>query len=119
MPVLDPFGAPLLNTTILILSGLTITIVHHAIVGGLRAECTRGFIFTLLLAAVFTVVQFREYAQAPFNISDGIYGSTFFLSTGLHGLHVIVGTIFILVCFLRFLAHHFTRIHHVGFEGAA
>jgi cytochrome c oxidase subunit 3 len=78
-----------------------------------------GFIYTLLLAFLFTLLQLYEYIEAPFNISDGIYGSTFFMATGFHGFHVIIGTTFIAVCFFRFLRSHFTKQHHFGFEAAA
>lgn len=117
-PVLNPYGIPLLNTAILIVSGFTITIAHHALVANLRDECAKGFAYTLILAFFFLFFQFKEYVSAPFDISDGIYGSVFFFSTGFHGLHVLVGTIFIFVCFLRYINYHFTPWHHVGFEGA-
>ena len=107
-PVLNPYGIPLLNTVILILSGCTITIAHHALVNVSREETIKGFIYTLALALAFTSFQFKEYVDAPFDISDGIYGSVFFFSTGFHGIHVIIGTIFISVCFFRYVDHHFT-----------
>ena len=118
-PVLNPYGIPLVNTGILILSGITLTLAHHALVAGRREECIKAFFYTLFLALAFTVLQLKEYIAAPFDISDGIYGSTFFFSTGFHGIHVIIGTVFIFVCFLRFIFHHFTPWHHVGFEGAS
>lgn len=117
-PVLNPYGIPLLNTAILIVSGFTITIAHHALVANLRDECAKGFVYTLVLAFFFMFFQFKEYVAAPFDISDGIYGSIFFFSTGFHGIHVLVGSIFIFVCFLRYINYHFTPWHHVGFEGA-
>lgn len=117
-PVLNPYGIPLLNTAILIVSGFTITIAHHALVANLQDECIKGFVYTLTLAFFFMFFQFKEYVSAPFDISDGIYGSIFFFSTGFHGIHVLVGTIFIFVCFLRYINYHFTPWHHVGFEGA-
>jgi len=73
---------------------------------------------TLFYAIVFTCFQFREYRDASFAISDGIFGSLFFMITGLHGTHVIIGTIFIFVCFIRFIKSHFTLEHHLGFEFA-
>ena len=118
-PVLNPYGIPLVNTGILILSGITLTLAHHALVARKREECAKAFFYTLFLALAFTLLQLKEYISAPFDISDGIYGSTFFFSTGFHGIHVIIGTIFIFVCFLRFIHHHFTSWHHVGFEAAA
>ena len=117
--MLNPYGIPLLNTAILILSGITLTLAHHALVARKREECLKAFFYTLFLALSFTLFQLKEYIAAPFDISDGIYGSTFFFSTGFHGIHVIIGTIFIFVCFLRFIHHHFTPWHHVGFEAAA
>lgn len=113
----DPWGIPLLNTFILLLSGVTITYTHHALVLGQARLVVDGFLLTIFLAFSFTCFQIFEYLNAPFNISDGIYGSTFFMATGFHGLHVLIGTIFIVVCFGRYT--HFTRVHHVGFEAAA
>jgi heme/copper-type cytochrome/quinol oxidase subunit 3 len=68
---------------------------------------------------MFTILQLFEYIDAPFNINDGIYGSTFFMATGFHGFHVLVGTIFLAVCLYRGIKYHFTDKHHVGFEAAA
>lgn len=115
--VFDPWGVPLLNTFILLLSGVTITYAHHAIIAGSKLYAKDGLVFTIGLALLFTAFQVYEYIEAPFNISDGIYGSTFFMSTGFHGFHVIIGTTFIIVCFLRL--HHFSTEHHIGFECAA
>jgi len=115
----NPWGIPLLNTCILLLSGVTITYVHHALIQGNFVGAKEGFIYTISLAMLFTALQAYEYIEAPFSISDGIYGSTFFMATGFHGLHVIIGTIFISVCFVRFLLSHFTKQHHFGFEAAA
>jgi len=78
-----------------------------------------AFCVTIFLAIVFTTLQFSEYLIAPFNISDSVYGSAFYSLTGLHGLHVIIGTIFISVSFARFLLGHFTSSHHIGFELAS
>jgi heme/copper-type cytochrome/quinol oxidase subunit 3 len=75
--------------------------------------------YTILLAAFFTLLQYYEYSVALFNISDSVYGSVFYMTTGLHGSHVIIGTLFLLVCLYRLVNHHFTRTHHVGFECAA
>jgi cytochrome c oxidase subunit 3 len=115
----NPWGIPLLNTCILLLSGVTITYVHHSLVNGNFTATQEGFLWTIILAFLFTLLQIYEYLEAPFSISDGIYGSTFYMATGFHGLHVIIGTIFIAICFIRFIFHHFTRQHHVGFEAAA
>jgi cytochrome c oxidase subunit 3 len=115
----NPWSIPLLNTYILLLSGVTITSAHHFLIRGNASYVKEGFLLTLLLALLFTLLQVYEYIEAPFNISDGIYGSTFFMATGFHGFHVIIGTTFIAVCFFRFLRSHFTKQHHFGFEAAA
>lgn len=115
----NPWELPLLNTFILLLSGLTITVCHHSLLSAQAEQCRDFFLLTILLAVVFTFVQLYEYRSSAFSISDGIYGSTFFMSTGFHGLHVLIGTIFITVCFLRMLNGHFTTQHHVGFECSA
>jgi len=112
-----PWGIPLLNTAILLTSGFTITYAHHAILLGWKREAYQGLLLTILLAVVFTAVQAYEYLNAPFSINDGIYGSTFYMATGFHGLHVMIGTTFIYVCLRRL--HQFTTTHHVGFEASA
>nr|NP_943692.1 cytochrome c oxidase subunit 3 [Chara vulgaris]AAP92175.1 cytochrome c oxidase subunit 3 [Chara vulgaris]WAK98793.1 cytochrome c oxidase subunit 3 [Chara vulgaris] len=117
--VLDPWGIPFLNTLILLSSGAAVTWAHHAILAGLKQQALYGILATILLALVFTAFQGMEYVEAPFTISDGIYGSTFFLATGFHGFHVIVGTIFLIICCVRQYMGHFTRRHHFGFEAAA
>ena len=114
--VLNPWAIPLLNTSILLLSGLSITWVHFAIIAGNYNNAVNGFIITLVLAVAFTGLQIGEYFYAPFNFTDSVYGSAFFALTGLHGLHVIVGTIFITICFIRLLKLHFTNKHHLGFD---
>jgi len=116
---LNPWGVPLLNTTILLLSGVSITWVHFSIIYRNYIYVIQGFCITLILAILFTLFQLGEYFSAPFNISDSIYGTTFYSLTGLHGLHVIIGTIFISVCFIRFFLVHFTSKHHIGFEFAS
>jgi len=116
---LNPFGVPMLNTAILLLSGFSITWVHFALISGNAVEANYGFIFTLFLAVLFTALQVGEYLTAPFNISDSVYGSVFYSLTGLHGLHVIIGSIFIAVCYFRFLNNEFTVKHHLGFEFAS
>ena len=116
---LNAFEVPLLNTVILLLSGATVTWAHHAIVAGNRKEAILGLLFTVMLGVIFTFLQLFEYIDAPFNISDGIYGTTFYLATGFHGFHVLIGTIFLAVCLIRLINHHFTKEHHFGFEAAA
>jgi len=109
---------PLLNTFILLCSGATVTFAHHAITSGLKTSAVFGMILTVVLAFIFTCLQGFEYVSATFSISDSIYGSTFFMATGFHGLHVFIGTIFLFVCLIRLLWNHFTIQHHFGFEAA-
>jgi len=119
LQTVDAFGVPLLNTVILLTSGATLTWAHHAIVEGDRKGGITGLATTIGLAVVFTGLQVMEYIEAPFTLSDGIYGSTFYLATGFHGFHVFVGTVFLTVCLFRHLNYHFTKEHHLGFEFAA
>jgi len=120
LETLSPWGIPLLNTVLLLTSGATVTWAHHAIVAGSKQNAQLGlFFFTIILAIVFTGFQVFEYLNAPFTISDGVYGSTFFLATGFHGFHVFIGTCFLIVCLIRLSVNHFTREHHFGFEAAA
>lgn len=116
---LDPWQIPLLNTCLLLSSGASVTWAHHAIVGGSKFQASIALIITVILAVIFTGLQGFEYATAPFTISDGVYGSCFYLATGFHGFHVIIGTLFLMVCFFRLYLNHFTREHHFGFEAAA
>nr|YP_097277.1 cytochrome c oxidase subunit III [Bolitoglossa n. sp. RLM-2004]AAU20727.1 cytochrome c oxidase subunit III [Bolitoglossa n. sp. RLM-2004] len=116
---LDPFEVPLLNTAVLLASGVTVTWTHHSIMEGNYKEATQSLLLTVLLGFYFTLLQVMEYYEAPFAISDGVYGSTFFVATGFHGLHVIIGSLFLLVCLLRQINFHFTSNHHFGFEAAA
>ena len=115
----NPFDIPLLNTLILLCSGVTITFSHHAITAGLKMSAVWSLILTILLAIVFTLFQAFEYVSASFTITDGIYGSTFFMATGFHGFHVFIGTCFLTVCLFRLSLNHFTTSHHFGFEAAA
>lgn len=117
--VLNPWEIPFLNTLILLSSGAAVTWAHHAILAGYRQQAIAALFLTVFLAIIFTAFQAYEYLEAPFTIADGIYGSTFYLSTGFHGFHVIIGTIFLIVCLLRFICYHFTKGHHFGFEAAA
>lgn len=92
---------------------------HHSIVTGDRGEAIKGLGLTVLLGSIFTGLQAFEYIEAPFCIADSVYGSTFFVATGFHGFHVIIGTIFLLICLIRLSKSHFTRSHHFGFEAAS
>lgn len=115
----DPFHLPYFNTLLLLLSGTTVTWAHHALLEGNRKEVLQGLGITVLLGMIFTCVQAIEYSHAAFALKDGIYPSTFFLATGFHGLHVIIGTIFLAVCWFRAYRNEFTPQHHIGFEAAA
>ncbi len=117
--VLDPLHLPLYNTIILLLSGTTVTWAHHALLHKDRNGLVWGLALTVVLGVLFSIVQAYEYAHAPFNFKDSIYGATFFMATGFHGFHVFVGTIFLLVCLLRAMKGHFTPQQHFGFEAAA
>ena len=116
---LNPFSVPLLNTALLLSSGATVTWAHHSIVSGQRKEALQGLFLTVILGILFTSVQVLEYFEAPFCIADSVYGTTFFVATGFHGFHVIVGTIFLSICLIRLNYSHFTRSHHFGFEAAS
>ncbi|MGL4489693.1 MAG: cytochrome c oxidase subunit 3 [Rhizobiaceae bacterium] len=117
--VLDPLHLPLYNTVILLLSGTTVTWAHHALLHGDRKGLINGLILTVVLGVIFSFVQAYEYGHAPFAFKDSIYGATFFMATGFHGFHVLVGTIFLAVCLFRALSGHFTEKQHFGFEAAA
>nr|WGL40193.1 cytochrome c oxidase subunit III [Aporia hippia] len=115
----NPFQIPLLNTIILITSGLTVTWAHHSLMNNNFSQTSQSLLLTIILGFYFSMLQAYEYYEAPFSISDSIYGSTFFMATGFHGLHVIIGTIFLLTCFIRLINNHFSKTHHFGFEAAA
>ena len=113
---MQPWAIPLLNTLLLVGSGSYITLGHHSFIGRERKFAIFGFIVTLILASIFTGFQAFEYDQSAFNISDSVYSSAFFCSTGLHGLHVIVGTLMLFVAFLKLLSYQTTNTHHAGTE---
>jgi cytochrome c oxidase subunit 3 len=96
---INPFELPLLNTVILLSSGFTVTYAHHSIIEGNRAGALYGLVYTIFLAIIFTGLQGIEYSVSSFTISDGAFGSCFYFGTGFHGIHVIIGTIFILTGF--------------------
>nr|ART64878.1 cytochrome c oxidase subunit III [Neritina violacea] len=116
---LNPFEVPLLNTAVLLASGVTVTWAHHALMEGDRINGIQGLIATVTLGVYFTFLQAGEYYEAPFTIADGAYGSAFFVATGFHGLHVLIGSSFLLVCLVRVWTQHFSPTHHFGFEAAA
>jgi cytochrome c oxidase subunit III len=115
----DPWTIPFLNTLILLTSGVTVTYAHHALLKDNRSGLITGLVLTVLLGAIFTGFQVYEYLLASFSYAGHIYGSTFFMATGFHGAHVLIGTIFLLVCLFRALKGHFTAKQHFGFEAAA
>lgn len=115
----NPLEIPLLNTIILLTSGLTVTWAHHALIENNLNQATYGLRLTVILGIYFSILQYYEYLQAPFSISDSIYGSSFFIATGFHGLHVLIGSSFLIVCLRRLLILHFSITHHFGFEAAA
>jgi len=121
---LNPWALPLINTLVLLLSGTTVTWAHHALLQGDQKGLIQGLILTIVLGAFFTFLQGVEYYEAlhydMFKFGGGgIYGASFFMATGFHGLHVLIGTIFLIVCLFRALAGHFTKDRHFGFEAAA
>jgi cytochrome c oxidase subunit 3 len=115
----DPWHLPLANTLILLLSGTTVTWAHHALQHDDRKSAKTGLLLTVLLGMLFTTFQAMEYASAGFSFSGNLYGATFFMATGFHGAHVIIGTIFLAICLFRLMAGGFTPKHHFGFEAAA
>jgi cytochrome c oxidase subunit 3 len=116
---LNPWEVPLLNTIILLTSGVTVTWAHHSIIRGQRRQRIQGLLLTVILGLFFTRLQYLEYVEAAFTIADSVYGSVFYMATGFHGLHVIIGTTLLIVSLIRVINYHFTREHHFGFEAAA
>jgi len=117
--VFNPFQVPLLNTVVLVSSGVRVTWAHHAIIEGKFYQFKLSIMITIFLGVYFTFLQGLEYYEARFSFADRVYGSTFFIATGFHGLHVIIGTLFLFVCLLRHLKFEFRPSHHFGFEAAA
>nr|UGS80274.1 cytochrome c oxidase subunit III [Notolachesilla sp. GRA1sp1LA] len=115
----NPMQIPLLNTIILLSSGVSITWAHHSILKNNHDQTFISLLLTITLGIYFTILQAYEYAEASFSIADSIYGSTFFVATGFHGIHVIIGTIFIIISLARQMFMHFSKTHHFGFEAAA
>jgi heme/copper-type cytochrome/quinol oxidase subunit 3 len=122
METIPAFGLPFLNTLILLTSGFTLTYVQKVIIEnkyGAKDRAINGFLATLGLALYFLAVQYYEFVHAPFSINDSVYGSIFFLITGFHGIHVIIGTIFIFVVFVRFCDNHFYVENTLALDCAA
>nr|YP_008994248.1 cytochrome c oxidase subunit III [Ophiacantha linea]AGQ49782.1 cytochrome c oxidase subunit III [Ophiacantha linea] len=115
---INPWGVPLLNTAILLSSGASLTWAHHSLRQNDNNEAINSLLITILLGIWFTALQAYEYWEASFTVADNVYGNTFFVATGFHGLHVIIGTTFLIICFLRLINAHFSTNHHVGFECA-
>jgi cytochrome c oxidase subunit 3 len=117
--VMNPFDLPLINTLILLCSGTTVSWAHHSLINGDRNGLKQGLWATIALGVLFSSIQAYEYMHAPFGFGGNTYGSAFYMATGFHGFHVIVGTIFLAVCLARAYAGHFTPRQHFGFEAAA
>nr|YP_010032944.1 cytochrome c oxidase subunit III [Protaeolidiella atra]QOW38678.1 cytochrome c oxidase subunit 3 [Protaeolidiella atra] len=116
---LSPFQVPLLNTSVLLLSGMSVTWSHHSLEANDNKSALQGLGVTVALGIYFLWLQYGEYSETPFSIADSIYGSAFFIATGFHGMHVLVGATFLTVCFLRMASLHFNGNHHLGFLSAA
>lgn len=116
---INPFSIPLLNTALLLASGAAVTYAHHAMLVDDHNAVQQALAITICLGLWFTLLQKREYIEAAFTLADSVYGSTFFVTTGFHGLHVLIGTTFLLVCLARHYVNHFSSSRHFGFEAAA
>lgn len=117
--VLDPFDVPFLMTLILLLSGCTVTWAHHAILEGDQKSTMTALWISWALGVFFLCFQVYEYTAVDYGFTDGVYASAFFMATGFHGFHVLVGTIFLFVCWRRSKLGHFSKEKHFGFEAAA
>ena len=117
--IISSSGIPLTNTFFLLSSGITVTWAHHAIISRAKKHAIIALLWTLILAILFTGLQVFEYLEAPFTMADSVYGSCFYITTGFHGFHVIIGTCFLFVSFIRILFNHLTNSHHFGFEAGA
>lgn len=116
---INPFSVPLLGTAVLLGRGVTVTWAHHRLIQGRYRGSAQALGLTVFLGLYFTTLQLGEYKEATFTIADSIYGTTFFVATGFHGLHVIIGSSFLLICLIRHLKIQFSSDHHFGFEAAA
>nr|NP_033662.1 cytochrome c oxidase subunit III [Terebratulina retusa]CAB59852.1 cytochrome oxidase subunit 3 [Terebratulina retusa] len=116
---LNPFSVPLLNTAVLLASGVSVTWAHHSLIKSNWAGMTQGLTATALLGVYFTILQATEYMEASFSIADSVYGAVFYVATGFHGAHVLIGSTFLIICLCRHLTHQFSPAHHFGFEAAA
>ena len=116
---LNPFSVPLLNTAVLLASGVSVTWAHHRLLNRYNSELTLALLVTVVLGVYFTYLQITEYLETSFNFADRVYGSSFFIATGFHGLHVLIGSSFLIVCLIRRITIQLSKIHHFGFEAAA
>lgn len=115
----NPIQVPLLNTIILLSSGISVTWAHHRLMENNYDQVLQGLFITVFLGLYFSFLQYFEYIEASFTLADSVYGRTFFMATGFHGLHVLIGSTFLLVCLLRHFNYHFSNSHHFGFEASA
>lgn len=118
IPFVNPMGVPLGNTLILVVSGFTITLSHAFLRTSYIEESIVSLFVTIILAFLFLFWQFIEYKTAQFHINDGIYGSVFYMTTGFHGFHVLIGTVWLIVCMFRLVNGHFSSNSHFGYEAA-
>lgn len=116
--LINPFKVPLLNTLLLLTSGATLTMSHLFLRLEKFTYSISALIVTIILAVFFIFIQLFEFVTSPFSINDSLYGSIFFILTGFHGFHVLIGTFFLTVCLVRMYLLHFTRSFHFGFEAA-
>lgn len=113
------YSVPLLNTVILLSSGVTVTWSHHALINNFYSSSVYSLLITVILGVYFLSIQYEEYAESAFSISDGVYGSTFFIRTGFHGIHVIVGTTMLFYTLVHIVLAKLTFNHHFIFEASA
>nr|YP_003875569.1 cytochrome c oxidase subunit III [Physemacris variolosa]ADD97027.1 cytochrome c oxidase subunit III [Physemacris variolosa] len=114
----SPIQIPLLNTLILLSSGITVTWAHYSLMNSNHSQTTQSLVITVIMGLYFTTLQAYEYWEAPFTISDNMYGSSFFITTGFHGIHVMIGTMFLVTCLTRHINKQLSTNHHFGFEAA-
>jgi cytochrome c oxidase subunit 3 len=113
------YSVPLLNTTILLSSGVSVTWAHHSLSNNLYRNAFYSLLFTIILGVYFLFIQYEEYCERAFSVADGVYGRTFFVSTGFHGIHVIVGTRILIYTLIQLLLCNITFQHHFVFEASA
>nr|YP_010849311.1 cytochrome c oxidase subunit III [Krisna quadrimaculosus]WGG89451.1 cytochrome c oxidase subunit 3 [Krisna quadrimaculosus] len=116
---LNPMSVPMLNTMILLSSGMSITWAHNSMLMNKINMTKQSMLITMILGVYFTIIQMMEYYETSFSMADSIYGSTFFMMTGFHGIHVMIGTVFIIISFIRIMKMHMSKYHNIGFELSA